>query len=131
METLEQLKTIRDNAPDGATHIYDVDTYWKVVSELDYYFYNGSHWDVSEPLKNATRSLSDIERIIELMEQSSKGEYTKQECKHPMTTASYDYVTCDSCGMIKTDGGWGCASGKWFDNVESAKFYERNGFLPK
>ena len=68
METLEQLKTISDNAPEGATHIDDVDTYWKVVSEFDYYFYDGLHWDDSEPLENGARSLSDIERIIELEE---------------------------------------------------------------
>jgi len=68
METLEELKAIRDNAPDGATHIDDVNTYWRVISEFDYYFYDGCKWDDSEPLENGTRSLSDIKRIIELME---------------------------------------------------------------
>lgn len=67
-ETLEELKAIVDNAPDGATHIDDIKTYWKVISEFDYFFHNGSQWDDSEPLENGTRSLSDIKRIIELME---------------------------------------------------------------
>jgi hypothetical protein len=132
METLEELKAIIADKPEGATHIDDIKTYWKVISEFDYYFYNRSQWNDSEPLENSfTRSLSDIERIIELMEQVSKIEPAKEECKHPSSTASYTHVTCDSCHMIRTDGGWGCASRKWFDNVESAKFYEKNGFLPK
>lgn len=68
VETLEDLKAIIAGKPEGASHIDDIATYWKVVSEFDYYFYNGSQWDDSEPLENGTRSLSDIERIIELME---------------------------------------------------------------
>lgn len=131
METLEELKAIVAGKPDGATHIDDINTYWKVVSEFDYYFYSGSQWDDSEPLENGTRSLSDIERIVGLMERINEIEPAKEECKHPMTTPSYDHVTCDSCNMIRTDGGWSCASRKWFGNVESAKFYEKNGFLPK
>jgi hypothetical protein len=70
-ESLEKLKAIIDNAPEGATHLDDINTYWKVISEFDYYFHNGSQWDDSEPLENGTRSLSDIERIIELMEVES------------------------------------------------------------
>ncbi len=31
---------------------------------------------------------------------------------------------------ILTDSGFGCASNKWFPNVEAAKFYQKNGFLP-
>ena len=68
MESLQELKAIVDNAPDGATHIDDIKTYWKVISEFDYFFHNDSQWDNSEPLENGTRSLSDIKRIIELME---------------------------------------------------------------
>lgn len=67
MESLEELKAIIDNAPEGASHVDDTYTYWKVVSEFDYYFYNGSQWDDSESIQSGTRSLSDIARIIELM----------------------------------------------------------------
>ena len=67
-ESLEELKAIIDNAPKGATHLDDINTYWKVISEFDYYFHNGNQWDDSEPLENGIRSLSDIKRIIELME---------------------------------------------------------------
>tara|TARA_R110001592_G_C13193009_1_gene753737 strand:- start:37958 stop:38233 length:276 start_codon:yes stop_codon:yes gene_type:complete len=78
-ESLEELKAIIDNAPEGATHLDDINTYWKVISEFDYYFHNGSQWDDSEPLENGTRSLSDIERIIELIEQVESLEERLQE----------------------------------------------------
>ena len=81
MENLEELKAIIAGKPEDATHIDDINTYWKVVSEFDYYFYSGSQWDDSEPLENGTRSLSDIERIIELMEKVKSGyeAYTRIE----------------------------------------------------
>lgn len=133
MESLEDLKAIIDNAPEGASHYDGI-----------YYRYSGDEVQ-SAPSKRfawefvsdgsvqleLTRSLSDIERIIQLEERLNNSEYKKEECKHLSSTASYTHVTCDSCYMIRTDGGWGCASRKWFDNIESAKFYEKNGFLPR
>ncbi len=53
------------------------------------------------------------------------------KCKHQSTEALYTHVECNTCHHIKTDGGWGVASRKWFENLEQAKFYERNGFIPK
>lgn len=67
METLEELKAIRDNAPDGATHISEfVHCYVKL--NVGYYFWwDGDAWyPLDGPL--LLRSLSDINRIIELME---------------------------------------------------------------
>lgn len=77
METLEELKAIVDNAPDGSTH-YDRKNYFTFVSEFDDGLYY-SHWRKwvnhkqsivlyqSRGIDNI-RSLSDIKRIIELME---------------------------------------------------------------
>lgn len=70
METLEELKTIIAGKPDGSTHHSMVDeeylvkgcTYgWMRWSDV-----SGS-WEKFEPCYNI-RSLSDIERIIALME---------------------------------------------------------------
>jgi len=132
METLEELKSIIAGAPEGAT-LYDGEYFkfendeyhrWSMVFDIQ-------GWNIDLDPSCEVRSLSDIGLIIELMEQLNKIESVKEECAHPSTTASYTHVTCDSCCMIRTDGGWGCASRKWFDNIESAKFYEKNGFLPK
>ena len=134
METLEELKAIIDNAPHDATHACiesGTHYYFKVVG-LGAEIYTGDDWlcysGCALPDLCGVRFISDIKRIIELMDES---EPKKEECKHPSSTASYTHVTCDSCYMIRTDGGWGCASRKWFDNIESAKFYEKNGFLPR
>ena len=55
-----------------------------------------------------------------------------EECKHNTgSSIHYTHVVCNNCGKVRTDGGWGVASRKWFDNLEQAKFYEKNGFLPK
>jgi len=78
-ESLEELKSIIDNAPEGATHLDDINTYWKVNSEFDYYFHDGNQWDYSEPLENGTRSLSDIKRIIELIEDEKRLDHL-QKC---------------------------------------------------
>lgn len=140
METLKELKSIIAGAPEGATHIASSvgqSRYLKHNVRRDFVYYDGRTF-CSFPSRSgylrvceSIRELSDIEQIIELMEQLNKIEPVKEECTHPSTTASYTHVTCDSCHMIRTDGGWGCASRKWFDNIESAKFYEKNGFLPK
>lgn len=77
MEILEDLKAIVKNAPDCATH-YDSKNYFTFVSEFDDGLYY-SHWRKWVNNKqsmvvcqsrgiNNIRSLSDIKRIIELME---------------------------------------------------------------
>ena len=54
------------------------------------------------------------------------------ECDHKEgTTPKYDHVTCDKCGMVFTDSGWGIASLKWFRNIDEAKFYKRTGRRPE
>lgn len=64
-ESLEELKAIIDNAPEGATHIDEDGDYCKGES---HYFSSGSkRWDNMD-FPVAMRSLSDIKRIIELME---------------------------------------------------------------
>lgn len=76
METLEELKAIRDNAPEGAT-IVDIEN----DGFIDY-LYCDTNAPSGEKIKSYSnvddsaieysngniRSLSDIERIIELME---------------------------------------------------------------
>jgi len=72
-ETLEDLKAIVDNAPDGATHYSSIEgVYYKFECEcwmwgpygsVLFHFVQGDDF-VCENI----RSLSDIKRIIELME---------------------------------------------------------------
>lgn len=65
-ETLEELKAIIENAPEGATH-YSEDGYWLIKSDGTCYchFFN---WCEESVHGDNIRSLSDIKRIIELME---------------------------------------------------------------
>lgn len=66
METLEELKAIIAGKPEGAISIFG-DTYL----DADSRFYASGCWFGSSgyiEIKQPTRSLSDIERIIELME---------------------------------------------------------------
>lgn len=68
-ESLEELKAIRDGAPKGATHSNDVGEYG-MYSNGDYF----SRWTPSnmKPTTNCNwRSLSDINRIIELTERNT------------------------------------------------------------
>lgn len=81
METLEDLKAIITGKPsDGlATHIDEDGDYVKSGELVDSYF-NGHKWvDMNNSI--CTRSLSDIERIIELMERVKSGyeAYTRIE----------------------------------------------------
>lgn len=66
METLEELKAIRDNAPEDATH-FDEDGDYIKISGNYLYCYNGITWFEID-FCGSLRSLSDINRIIELME---------------------------------------------------------------
>ena len=68
METLEELKAIVDNAPDGATHIDDDGDYAKYGGMYDYFYSKGLREWISTDTVSIDRSLSDIKRIIELME---------------------------------------------------------------
>lgn len=79
METLKELKAIIAGKPEGAISIFG-DTYL----DADNRFYADGCWFGSSgyiEIKQPTRSLSDIERIIELMEQVKSGyeAYTRIE----------------------------------------------------
>lgn len=75
METLEQLKDIVKNAPEGATHVntimpkeLDIINY---INTNNFTWWHGStdEWRSFGGMIDITfRSLSDIKRIIELME---------------------------------------------------------------
>lgn len=54
-----------------------------------------------------------------------------QPCKHDDTTPSYEYVTCNNCGAVRTDSKWGIASNTWFRNLNEAKFYQQHGRSPE
>ena len=84
METLEQLKDIVKNAPDGATHLSSSvgqSRYLKHNVRREFVYYDGRTF-CSFPSRSryliaceSIRSLSDIKRIIELMECVSKLEF--------------------------------------------------------
>ena len=81
-ESLEELKAIIDNAPEGATHICFDGDYYRCNNDLR----NGKQWDFWDSSQIGRvdrwdwvgdmylvdivdmRSLSDIKRIIELMD---------------------------------------------------------------
>lgn len=139
MESLEELKAIIDNAPEGASHIAKSagqSRYLKHNKRRDFIYYDGKTFCAfptgSGYLKTckSIRSISDIKRIIELMERAAKDEPVKAECGHDDCITHWDHHQCKSCGYVLTDGGFGCASRKWFTNIEAAKFYQKNGFLP-
>ena len=77
-ESLEDLKAIVDNAPDGATHYsvnqYDfIEGYFKLHNCNCLCYYGGKGWvdigeDTSIDGNHYVRDISDIKRIIELME---------------------------------------------------------------
>ena len=69
-ETLEELKSIVDNAPDGATHIDDDLLFYIKDSRFGLRWHNDYDglWFRCE-VPETLRSLSDIKRIIELMGQ--------------------------------------------------------------
>ena len=58
---------------------------------------------------------------------------SKKECRHKDVRPSYEYVTCRSCGSIRTDQhrSWGIAKGKWFESLDMAEFYKKNGSIPE
>jgi len=68
-ETLEELKAIVDNAPDGAVSIFEntyIDGNGRFYSDGAWFGVNG-YIEIKQP----TRSLSDIKLIIDLIESSS------------------------------------------------------------
>ena len=72
-ETLEELKAIVENAPDGATHCDNVVTYYKIDSYVREWGVFKGRWCVcvgcnTMRMPPSMRSLSDIKRIIELIE---------------------------------------------------------------
>ena len=61
------------------------------------------------------------------MSESSK----QEDCKHDGGwSPRWDHGFCNKCGKVKVDRQWGVASGKWFDNLDQARFYKKNGFIP-
>lgn len=82
METLKELKTIRDNAPEGATHV-NYAYYFKKQYDSDWMYceINKSHWEFDDDnAESDMRSLSDINRIIELMELNQNMHTTVAGC---------------------------------------------------
>jgi len=67
-ESLEELKAIIDNAPEGATHIDDEGDYAKYGGMYNYFYSKGLREWVQVDIVNMDRSLSDIKMIIELVE---------------------------------------------------------------
>lgn len=54
-------------------------------------------------------------------------------CTHERVKPSHDYVTCKSCGWVKTGrygDTWGVAKDKWFKSLVEAGFYQQHGRLP-
>lgn len=78
-ETLEELKAIRDNAPEGANQVEihssgNVNCYLRYAENGVFVWYEGKWIDGNKKLLSHCwfiRSLSDINRIIELMEVES------------------------------------------------------------
>lgn len=72
METLEELKEIIAGKPEGATDYsnrFNRLLFYKYSFLLGWFFWDGSCYiPLANCPSNRTRSLSDIERIIELME---------------------------------------------------------------
>lgn len=76
MENLNQLKSIVDNAPDGATHYADngsQSVYLKHNIRREFVYFNGKTFNAFSSKSKyllgckLIRSLSDINRIIELI----------------------------------------------------------------
>ncbi len=51
-------------------------------------------------------------------------------CPHDRQRAGWTHLVCEDCGSIKTDRGWGIASGMWFKSTNEATFYKEHGRLP-
>ena len=73
MENLKELRVILDNAPDGACGYCSNEEYWKFENNVAFVFEHHSQFqgwfkDDLMYIKNI-RSISDIKRIVELMEQ--------------------------------------------------------------
>lgn len=60
-------------------------------------------------------------------------DFTTKRCKHQDLAVSYTHVRCKDCDAIGTDvgGEWGIGKQSWFDSMEVAKFYAKNGYLPQ
>lgn len=122
-ESLKELKSIVAAAPNSKTMVCSNGHYW---NDEDL-----ANLAIScDSINGVLRSISDINRIIEMMEIKSKSNPAKEECKHSDTITHWNYHQCKSCGYVLTDSDFGCASRKWFPNIEAARFYQRNGFLP-
>lgn len=68
MEALEELKVIIAGKPEGATHISDNGVFYKLDGYTPLtWWVRGKEW-IDSGVHHITRSLSDIERIIELEE---------------------------------------------------------------
>lgn len=74
METLEQLRGIVKNAPCDATHYYNVTGSYHLIRNFSFYDYDIEHdyWLLGSPCSEEMRSLSDVKRIIELMEENKE-----------------------------------------------------------
>jgi len=72
IENLEELKAIINNAPDGLATDFTLRfgrvKYYKFSPHGCWYYFEGNNWIPIERPQRSTRSLSDIKRIIEMME---------------------------------------------------------------
>ena len=72
METLEELKAIIAGKPDNTATEFTLRfgrcKYYKFSRHGCWYYYEGNNWVPLEKPQLATRALSDIKQIIELME---------------------------------------------------------------
>jgi hypothetical protein len=72
-------------------------------------------------LDNADHAARAAEALAVYIVESKKG---GEVCRHDAgTTASFDHVTCNKCGHVKTDSGWGVAANRWFPSLDHARHY--------
>jgi len=78
---------------------------------------------------------ADLEGYQKLLDDCKQAEeQPKPFCLHHSVTASYEHVTCRTCGAVRTgshEDRWGVAKSTWFKNLAEAEFYKENGRLPE
>lgn len=69
--------------------------------------------------------------VFQILEVEADERETDEACKHIGTVPYFDHVRCKSCPAVKTDSQWGIAKNRWFDSLDIAKFYQKNGRMPE
>ena len=70
--TNEQLREIINNAPEGATHVDDVNEYWSLTTDQNKTWVKNRGWIVLNANGYSFRSLADLREILALREQNEK-----------------------------------------------------------